>query len=212
MGGKVLGAVRHPLGAMDFASFLLQAQQSKAKIIGLANSGRDTQNALRQAREFGITAAGQKIVPLLLFDTDVEGAGLDLAQGLLFTTGFYWDYNDATRKWSHRFYEITHTMPTMIQAGMYSATMHYLEAMRDTGTDNADAVMAKMKATPIDDFYTRGGKILPNGLMVHDMYLAEVKSPQQSTSKWDILTIKAVIPGDQAYQPLKDSSCRLTAN
>ena len=210
MGGKVLGAIKHPLAAMDFASFLLQAQASKAKIVGLANSGKDTQNSIREAKEFGLSKGGQKLVPLLLFDTDIQGAGLEITQGLLFTTGFYWDYNDQTRNWSQRFYALHKTMPTMIQAGMYSATIHYLEAIQATGTDNSDTVMKNMKETPINDFFAQDGKILANGLMVHDMYLAEVKTPQESKSKWDIVKIKSIIPGAQAYQPLGDSTCSFT--
>jgi branched-chain amino acid transport system substrate-binding protein len=209
MGGKVLGSVKHPLSASDFSSFLLQAQASKAKVIGLANAGRDTQNSVRQAAEFGITKGGQKLATLLVFLTDVKGMGLDIAQGLNFTTGFYWDYNDETRKWSNRFFAEHKAMPTMIQAGMYSATMHYLNAIKDTGTDNADAVMKKMKATPVNDFFAKNGKILANGRMVHDMYLAEAKKPSESKGPWDLMKIKRVIPGDQAYQPLSATTCRL---
>jgi branched-chain amino acid transport system substrate-binding protein len=208
-GGKVLGATRHPLAASDFASFLLQAQASKAKVIGLANAGRDTQNSVRQAAEFGLTKGGQKLATLLLFDTDVKGMGLQTAQGLLFTTGFYWDRNDETRAWSKRFYDIHKAMPTMIQAGAYSATMHYLKAVEAANTDNADAVMKAMKATEINDFFAKGGKIRENGRMVHDMYLAEVKKPSESKGEWDIIKVLRTIPGEQAYQPLSESTCPL---
>jgi branched-chain amino acid transport system substrate-binding protein len=209
MKGKVVGTIKHPLSASDFSSFLLQAQASKAKVIGLANAGRDTQNAVRQAAEFGIVSSGQKLATLLVFDTDIKGLGLKAAQGLLFTTGFYWDYNDETRKWSRRFYDLQKSMPTMVQAGMYSATMHYLKSVQETGTDNADAVMKKMKQTEINDFFAKGGRIRDDGRMVHDMYLAEAKKPSESKEEWDIMKIKRVIPRDQAFQPLSESTCPL---
>jgi branched-chain amino acid transport system substrate-binding protein len=212
MGGKVLGSIKHPLSASDFSSFLLQAQASKAKVIGLANAGKDTQTSVRQAAEFGLTKGGQKLATLLVFDTDIKGMGLNVAQGLLFTTGFYWDYNDETRKWSKRFYDIHKAMPTMIQAGAYSATMHYLKAIQALGTDNADAVMKKMKETEINDFFAKGGKIRPNGRMTHDMYLAEAKKPSESKGEWDIMHIKRVIPAEQAFQPLAESTCPLLKN
>jgi branched-chain amino acid transport system substrate-binding protein len=209
LGGKVLGSVKHPLNASDFSSFLLQAQASKAKVIGLANAGKDTQNAVRQAAEFGIVSGGQKLATLLVFDTDIKGLGLNAAQGMLFTTGFYWDYNDETRKWSRRFYDVHKAMPTMIQAGMYSATMHYLKSIQETGTDNADAVMKKMKETEINDFFAKGGRIREDGRMIHDMYLAEAKKPSESKEEWDIMKIKRVIPRDLAFQPLSESTCPL---
>jgi branched-chain amino acid transport system substrate-binding protein len=209
LGGKVLGTRKHPLSATDFSSFLLQAQASKAKVIGLANAGKDTQNAVRQAAEFGIGANGQKLVPLLIFDTDIKGMGLGIAQHLLFTTGFYWDYNEDTRNWSKRFYAARGAMPTMIQAGAYSATMHYLKAIQSTGTDNAEAVLKKMKDTEINDFFAKGGKIRSNGRMVHDMYLAEVKTPAESRGEWDMIKVRRVIPGEQAFQPLSESTCTI---
>jgi branched-chain amino acid transport system substrate-binding protein len=208
MGGKVLGTVKHPLSASDFSSFMLQAQASKAKVVGLANAGRDTQNSVRAAAEFGLTKK-QKLATLLVFDTDVKGMGLDIAQGLLFTTGYYWDRNDETRAWSKRFYDIHKAMPTMIQAGAYSATMHYLKAIQAAGTDNAEAVIKKMKDTPINDFFAKNGKIRADGRMVHDMYLAEAKKPSESKGDWDIIKILQTIPGEQAYQPLSASSCPL---
>jgi branched-chain amino acid transport system substrate-binding protein len=209
MGGKVLGTIKHPLSAPDFSSFLLQAQASKAKVVGLANAGRDTQNSVRQAAEFGLTKGGQKLATLLVFDTDVKGMGLEVAQGLLFTTGYYWDYNDETRAWSKRFHAEHKAMPTMIQAGAYSATMHYLKAIQAAGTDNADTVMKKMKETPINDFFAKNGKILSNGRMVHDMYLAEAKTPAESKGEWDLIKIKRVIPGEQAFQSASASTCTL---
>jgi branched-chain amino acid transport system substrate-binding protein len=209
MGGKVLGTIKHPLNASDFSSFLLQAQSSKSKVIGLANAGKDTQNSVRQAAEFGLTKGNQKLATLLVFDTDIKGLGLNAAQGLLFTTGFYWDYNDETRSWSKRFHDIHKAMPTMIQAGAYSATMHYLKAIQATGTDNADTVIRKMKETEINDFFAKGGKIRPDGRMIHDMYLAEAKKPSESKGEWDIMRIKRVIPAAQAFQPLSESTCFL---
>lgn len=209
MGGRVLGSIKHPLNASDFSSFLLQAQASKAKIIGFANAGRDTQNAVRGAVEFGLTKGDQKLATLLIFDTDLKGMGLPLAQGLLFTTGFYWDMNNETRAWSKRFYALQQKMPTMVQAGMYSATMHYLNAVQAAGTDNAEVVMKKMKATEINDFFAKKGRIREDGLMVHDMYLAEAKKPSESKSDWDLMKIVKTIPGDQAYQPMSEGSCAL---
>jgi branched-chain amino acid transport system substrate-binding protein len=209
MGGKVLGSIKHPLSASDFSSFLLQAQASKAEVIGLANAGKDTQVAVRQAAEFGITKSGQKLATLLVFASDIKGMGLNVAQGLTFTTGYYWDRNEETRKWSQRFYDVHGAMPTMIQAGMYSATMHYLKSIQETGTDKSETVMKKMKATEINDFFAKGGKIRADGRMVHDMYLAEAKTPSESKSEWDIMKITRVIPGDQAYQPLSESTCPL---
>jgi branched-chain amino acid transport system substrate-binding protein len=209
MGGKVLGSIKHPLNASDFSSFLLQAQASKAKVVGLANAGKDMQNAVRGAAEFGLTKSGQKLATLLIFDTDLKGIGLPIAQGLMFTTGFYWDRNDETRAWSKRFYSIHKAMPTMIQAGMYSATMHYLKSIQAAGTDSPEPVMQKMKATEINDFFAKKGKIREDGRMVHDMYLAEAKKPSESKSEWDLLKITKTIAGDKAYQPMSQGSCPL---
>ena len=208
-GGKVLGQVRAPLNTPDFSSFLLQAQASKAKVVGLANAGTDTQNSVRQANEFGITQGGQKLATLLVFLHDIKGLGLQAAQGLQFTDGFYWDYNDETRAFAKKFYERHKGMPSMVQAGAYSATMHYLKAITAAGTADPDAVMAKMKATPINDFFAKNGVIRADGRMVHDMYLAEAKKPSESKGEWDLLKINAVIPGDQAYRPLSESVCPL---
>lgn len=209
-GGKVLGSVKAPLTTPDFSSFLLQAQASKAKVIGLANAGTDTQNSVRQAAEFGITQSGQKLATLLVFLTDIKGMGLQIAQGLTFTNGFYWDRNDDTRAFSKRYGERNNgAMPTMVQAGTYSAVMHYLKAVQAAGTADADAVAAKMKEMEINDFFATKGKIREDGRMVHDMFLAEAKKPSESKGPWDLLTIKAVIPGDQAFRPLSESVCPL---
>ena len=208
-GGKVVGQVRAPLNTPDFSSFLLQAQASKAKVIGLANSGTDTQNSVRQANEFGITQGGQKLATLLVFLHDIKGLGLQAAQGLQFTDGFYWDYNDETRAFAKRFYERHKGMPSMVQAGAYSATTHYLKAVAAVGTDDVDAIAAKMKETPINDFFAKNGLIRADGRMVHDMYLAEAKKPSESKGEWDLLKIISVIPGDLAYRPLSESVCPL---
>ena len=210
-GGKVVGGVRHPLATSDFSSFILQAQASGAKIVGLANAGADTINALKTAKEFGVVASGQKLAGLLVFLHDVKSLGLETTQGLQLTTGFYWDRTPETRAWSKRFYEETGTMPTMVHAGIYSSTMHYLKAVEKTGTDDAQTVMAEMKATPVNDFFASNGRIRDDGRMVHDMYLAEVKKPLESTSEWDLFKILRTIPADQAFRPLSESKCRLVA-
>ena len=212
-GGKVLGSVRAPLNSPDFSSYLLQAQASKAKIIGLANAGSDAQNSVRQASEFGIIKGGQQMATLLMFLSDIKGMGLSVAQGLMFTDGFYWDRTDETRAFSKRFGERNKgDMPTMVQAGAYSATMHYLKSVAAAGTDDADAVAAKMRELEINDFFATKGKIRVDGRMVHDMYLAEAKKPSESKGPWDLLKINAVIPGDQAFRPLSKSVCPLVKN
>jgi branched-chain amino acid transport system substrate-binding protein len=208
-GGKVLGAVRAPLNTADFSSFLLQAQASKAKVIGLANAGGDTQNAIKQAAEFGLQQSGQKLLALLFQITDTHSIGLAAAQGMILTEGFYWDLNDETRAFSKRYLEKAGHMPTMIQAGVYSAVTHYLKAIDATGSDAAKTVIAKMKATPINDFFARNGHIREDGRMVHDMYLVQVKTPAESKSEWDVYKILATIPGDQAYRPLAEGGCPL---
>jgi len=207
-GGKVLGHVLHPFPAQDFSSFLLQAQASGAQVIGLANAGNDTINAIKQAAEFGITPK-QSLAGLLMFITDVHSLGLKATQGMYLTTGFYWDRNDETRAWSKRFYAKKNRQPTMVQAGDYSAVTHYLEAVKASGTDDTKTVMAKMKATPINDFFAKNGKIRVDGRMVHDMYLAQVKKPGDSRYPWDYYNLRQVIPGDQAFQPLSKSRCPL---
>ena len=208
-GGKVLGGVKHPLNSPDFSSFLLQAQQSKAKVVGLANAGADTINAVKQANEFGLTKSGQKLAVLLGFISDIESLGLQTAQGLLLTEAFYWDMDDRTRAWSKRFFERMKRMPTSAQAGVYSDTITYLNAVKQAGTTDSAAVMKAMKATPIDDFFARNGRIREDGRMVHDMYLFEVKKPSESKGKWDDYKLLRTISGDEAFQPLSESRCPL---
>ena len=208
-GGKVVGGVRAPLNTSDFSSFLLQAQSSKAKVIALANAGADTTNAIKQASEFGIVKGGQKLAGMLVFITDVHALGLEKAQGMLLTTAFYWDMNDETRKWSQRFLQKEGRMPTMSQAGVYSTVTHYLKAVQAAGTDESEAVMKKMRETPVNDFFVKNGKIREDGRMVHDMYLVEVKSPAESKGPWDYYKIKATIPAEEAFQPLSASRCPL---
>ena len=184
-GGKVLGSVRHPLNTSDFSSFLLQAQASKAKVIGLANAGGDTINAIKQAAEFGLMKGGQKLSPLLAFITDIDSVGLETAQGLLLAEAFYWDLNDETRAFSKRFMERVKRVPTAAQAGVYSSVTHYLKAVKAAGTTDAAAVIKIMKDTPINDMFAKNGKIREDGRMVHDMYLFEVKKPSESKGRWD---------------------------
>jgi branched-chain amino acid transport system substrate-binding protein len=210
-GGKVLGSVRIPLNSSDFSSFLLQAQSSKAKIIGLANAGLDTTNSIKQAAEFGIVSGGQKLAGLLLTISEVHGLGLQAAQGLVLTEGFYWDQNDKTREFSQRFIKQTGHMPSMIHAGTYSATLQYLKAVKAAGTKDSDAVARKLKELPVDDVFAQGGgKVLGNGRMVHDLYLFEVKKPSESKKPWDYYKQIAVVPGDKAFPSAKDSGCPLT--
>jgi branched-chain amino acid transport system substrate-binding protein len=208
-GGKVLGNVRHPLNSPDFSSFLLQAQASKAKVIALADAGGDTTNALKQAAEFGITQSGQKMIALLQEITDTHALGIKATQGLIVTDAFYWDMNDETRAFSNRFNAKVGHMPTMIQAGLYSATMHYLKAIDAVGTDEAPKVMAQMRATPVNDFFAKNGKIRIDGRMVHDMYLFEVKKPEESKGEWDLYKLLATVPGDEAFRPLDKGGCPL---
>jgi len=206
-GGKVLGSVNVPLNTADFSSFLLQAQQSKAKIIGLANAGGDTINSIKQAAEFGIVAGGQKLAGLLLFISDVHSLGLQTAQGLELTGSFYWDQDDKTRAWSKRFFDKTNKEPTMVQAGNYSATLHYLEAVKAAGSLDAAAVMKELKSKPIDDFVIRNGHIQDDGSLVHDMYLYEVKKPSESKGPWDLYKLISTIPGAEAYKRPHGNEC-----
>src|ERR1700760_2359418 len=208
-GGKGLGALRHPLNTSDFSSFLLQAQASKAKVIGLANAGGDTVNAIKQGAEFGISKGGQNMSPLLAFVTDIDSVGLETAQGLLLAEAFYWDLNDETRAFSKRFMERIKRMPTSAQAGVYSSVAHYLKAVKAAGTTDPAAVMKMMKATPINDMFAKNGKIREDGRMVHDMYLFEVKKPSESKARWDDYKLIATIPGNEAFQPLSESRCPL---
>jgi branched-chain amino acid transport system substrate-binding protein len=207
-GGQVLGAVRHPLNTGDFSSYLLQAQNSGAQIIALANAGTDTINAIKAANEFGITRSGkQKVATLLVFVSDVHSMSLKQAQNTVLTETFYWDLNDETRAWSKRFFEKTKKMPTMVQAGMYSATTHYLKAIQATGTDATIEVMDKMKATPINDFFVKNGRIRPDGLHVHEMHLFQVKKPEESKYPWDYYKHLATVPADQAFSPMDTAAC-----
>ncbi|APT32561.1 MAG: ABC transporter permease [Cupriavidus sp.] len=210
-GGKVLGSVRHPLSNQDFSSFLLQAQGSKAKVIGLANAGLDTSNAIKQAAEYGIVEGGQKLAALLFTLSEVHGLGLKVAQGLTLTEGWYWDANDETRAFGQRYMKRTGRMPNMIQAGTYSAVLSYLKAVKAAGTDETDAVNAKLKALPVDDVFAHGGIVQPNGRMVHDMYLFEVKKPAESKGPWDLYRQLATIPGKEAFASPAESGCPLTA-
>jgi branched-chain amino acid transport system substrate-binding protein len=209
-GGKVLGAVKHPLNTSDFSSFLLQAQNSKAKVVGLANAGGDTINAIKQAAEFGLTrSGGQKLSPLLAFVTDIDSIGLETAQGLLLAEAFYWDLNEDTRAFSKRFMERVKRPPTAAQAGVYSAVAHYLKAVKAAGTTDAAAVMKTMKDTPINDFFAKNGKIREDGRMVHEMFLFEVKKPSESKGRWDYYKMLGTVPGNEAFQPLEASRCPL---
>lgn len=208
-GGQVLGSVRHPLNASDFSSFIMQAQASKAKVIGLANAGADTISAIKAANDFGLTQSGKSLAGLLMYISDVHALGLRLTQGMMMTEGFYWDLNDETRAWSKRFFERHKRMPTSAQAGEYSAVTHYLKAVKAAGTDETGAVMAKMRELPVNDVFVRGGTVRPDGAMVHPMYLAQVKKPSESRYPWDYLSIKAVVPQEEAFQPLSDSRCPL---
>jgi branched-chain amino acid transport system substrate-binding protein len=208
-GGKVLGSVRHPLNTSDFSSFLLQAQASKAKVIGLANAGGDTINAIKQAAEFGLTKSGQKLSPLLAFVTDIDSVGLETAQGLLLAEAFYWDNNDDSRAFAKRFMERVKRVPTSAQAGVYSSVTHYLKAVKAAGTTDSAAVMKVMKETPVNDFFASNGRIREDGRMVHDMYLFEVKKPAESKGRWDDYKLLATVPGTEAFQPLEMSRCPL---
>jgi len=206
-GGKILGGVKAPFPTTDFSSYLLQAQSSGAQIIGLANAGADTINAIKQANEFGITPK-QSLAGLLVFLSDVHSLGLPTAKGMYLTTAFYWDRNAESRKWSKRFFARHKRMPTMVQAGVYSELMHYFNAIKAAGTDDADKVMAKMREMPVNDFFTKNGRIGADGLHRHDMYLAQVKSPAESKYPWDYYKIVKTIPAAQAFQP-PDPKCPL---
>ena len=211
-GGEIIGAVRHPFPTQDFSSFILQAQASGADVVGLANAGADTTNAITTASEFGVTQSGQTLAALLLFLTDVHALGAQTAQGIQLTTGWYWDMNDETREWSDRFMKETGVRPTMVHAGIYSSAMQYLNAVAATGSDDAQTVRKQMMDTPINDMFAKNGKIRVDGRMVHDMYLAEVKTPAESKNEWDLYKILRTIPADEAYRPLSESKCKLVNN
>jgi branched-chain amino acid transport system substrate-binding protein len=208
-GGKVLGSVKVPLNNADFSSFLLQAQSSKAKIIGLANAGGDTQNTIKQSAEFGIVAGGQKLAGLLVFVADVHSLGLQTAQGLQLTESFYWDQDDQTRAWSKKFFDKTHKEPTMIHAGVYSSVTHYLEAVKATGSVDGPTVVKEIKSKPVNDFIIRNGHFQEDGMLVHDMYLYEVKKPSESKGEWDLYKLIATIPGAEAYKRPNGNECPL---
>ncbi len=208
-GGEVVGTVRHPFPGQDFSSFLLQAQSSGAQVIGLANAGGDTVNAIKQAAEFGIVQQGQSLAGLLIFLTDVHALGLEAAQGLVLTEAFYWDLNDETREWSARFEELDGDKPTMVQAGVYSAVLHYLKAVEATGSTDADEVIAKMKEMPTEDPIFGEGYLREDGRKIHDMYLFRVKSPEESEGPWDYYEVLATIPAERAFRPLEEGNCPL---
>jgi len=210
-GGRVIGAVKHPAYTItDFSSFVLQAQSSGAQVIGLANSSADTVNSVKSLSEFGIMGSQQKVVAYTMITSDIYSIGLETSRGLQFASAFYWDRNDATRAWSKRFYERRRRMPNMINAGDYSAALHYLKAVSAAATNDADAVMAKMRELPVDDIFANGGRIRVDGLHVHDFYLMEVKKPSESKYPWDDFYLRQTIPGDVAYPPLSASTCPLT--
>jgi branched-chain amino acid transport system substrate-binding protein len=207
-GGKVLGAVKHPLSASDFSSFLLQAQSSGAQILGLANAGGDAINSIKAANEFGITKK-MKLAGLLIFINDIHSLGLNLTQGMYLTDGWYWDQNAESRAWAKRYFEKMKKEPSMLQAADYSAVSNYLKAVKATGTDDSDKVMAYLKANKINDMFAKGGVIRPDGRMVHDMYLMEVKKQSESKYPWDYYKVVATIPGDQAYATKAETKCSL---
>lgn len=207
-GGTVVGSVKHPLSASDFSSFLLQAQASKAQVLGMANAGGDLINAVKAANEFGLTKK-MKVAGLLVFINDVHTLGLNTTQGMYLTDGWYWDHTPESRAWAKRYFAKMKKQPSMLQAGDYSATMQFLNAVKATGTDNADKVMAHLKATPINDMFAKNGTIRPDGRMVHDMFLMQVKAPKESKGAWDYYKVVATIPGDQAYTKKAETKCAL---
>jgi branched-chain amino acid transport system substrate-binding protein len=209
LGGTVIGRVRAPFGTSDFSSFLLQAQQSKASVITFATGGADTVNLMKQAAEFGLARPGVRVIPMQLMIDEVKAIGLQLGQGNYALMAFHHERSPAARSWSLRFFERMNAMPTAIQAGTYSAVRHYLQAIKDTGTDEPLAVVAKMRATPVNDMFASGGHIREDGRMVHDMYLTQIKTPAESTSPWDLVNILKTIPGDEVFRPLSESECPL---
>ena len=210
-GGKVLGAVRHPFATPDLSSFILQAQTSKAKIIGIASGPPDNTNAIKLAGEFGVFQGGQQLAGLLVVITDIHALGLQAAQGLILTTSFYWDMDEKTREWSKRFFAKQNRMPTMWQAGVYSSVMDYLKAIEKIGTDEPLKVAEQMRARPVEDFFSRNGKLRSDGLMVHDLVLVQVKKPEESHYPWDYYHVLTHIPGDQAFGP-PDPACPIAKN
>ncbi len=209
LGGTILGSVRHPTNTADFSSFALQAQSSKADVVALANAGQDTDNAIKQAGEFGLVQGGQKLVGLLMFEADVHAVGLAAAQGTYMTTASYWNMDDKTRAWSRKFFARTNVMPTMIQTGVYGSVLHYLKAIQAAGTDDPAKVMAKMREMPIEDVFVHGGRLREDGRVIRDMYLARVKKPSESKEPWDYLEIVKTVKGEDAFRPVSESKCPL---
>ena len=208
-GGKVVGKVRHPFPSSDFSSYILQAQGSGADVIAFANAGADTVNSLMTASQFGVAQSGQKLAGMVVFLNDVHAMGLGVTQGLMLTTGWYWDMNDESRAWAQRYHQRFGKMPGMVPAGIYSATMNYLNAVKATGSDEAQAVRTQMMATPVNDMFAKNGKVRADGRMIHDMYLVQVKTPAESKGEWDLYKIVRTIPGDEAYRPVSESKCKL---
>lgn len=211
-GGTVVDSIRHPFPTNDFSSYILQAQGSGAEIIGLANAGADTVNAINTASQFGVVESGQQLAGLIVFLNDVYAMGLEATQGLLLTTGWYWNMDEESREWAERYYERTGNMPGMVDAGIYSSTTHYLKTVAEHGNDDPVAVREAMAEKPINDFFARNGRIREDGRMVHDMYLAEVNSPEDSTHDWDLYEILSTIPAEEAFRPLSESECKLVNN
>lgn len=210
-GGSVVGAVRHPFPSSDFSSYILQAQGSGADVIALANAGADTVNSLKTASEFGVTQSGQRLAGMVVFLNDIHAMGLEVTQGLMLTTGWYWDMNEETRAWAERYQKRVGSKPTMVHAGIYSATTHYLNAVKQTGSDDTATVRAQMAKTPVNDMFAKNGRIREDGRMVHDMYLVKVKTPAESKGEWDLYQMVRTIPGDEAFRPLAESQCKLVA-
>ena len=208
-GGRVVGRSRHPIDTGNFSTFLTAAQDSGAKVIALANAGGDMINTVKQAAEIGISPRSQTLVPLLVFISDIDSLGLDIARGTTFIDGFYWDADKGTREWSKRFYARRGVMPTMSHAGVYSAVLHYLRAVQASGTDDARIVATKMRQLRVDDFFAKGGTLRADGRLVHDMYLVQVKPPEESLYPWDYYKILSTIPGEKAFRPLTDGACHL---
>jgi branched-chain amino acid transport system substrate-binding protein len=211
-GGQVLGSIRHALNTPDFVPFVTAALESNAKVIALANAGSDTINAVRQAAEIGVSSRSQTLAPLLVYISDIHALGLDTAKGMTFIDGFYWDKDHETRRWSKRFFDRRGTMPTMVHAGVYSAARHYLRAMQLANSDDGKKVAAKMRELPVEDFFAKRGEVRANGRMAHDMYLVEVKRPEESLYPWDYYRILRTIPGNIAFQPMAETECPLVTN
>lgn len=209
--GKLVGKVRYPMDASDMSSFLLQAQASGAKVVGFASGGKDLVTLVKQANEYGLKNKGTQIVGILTYISDVHGMGLQEAQGLNLAAAFYWDMNDATRTWTKRFMDRGGKVPTMVHAGVYGAVLHYLKAIKASNTDEASAVVKKMKDIPIDDFFTKNGKVREDGRVIRDMYLFQVKTPEESKGKYDYYKLVSTIPGEQAFRPLAEGGCPMAA-